>query len=536
MKFGSIKLAAAVAAIAFIFVNVAPASAEDAYVTAFAGDGYSVASVEEYGGFEQISIRQATANVVSSGIGESWLCVNGVDQGDCASGQAGVDINARQLLPNCDSAAQENCIAGLELIKPDGTSSLAVFSETVRTSEITPAMPEQGLWEAKGISLYNDTSSGTPVSYAVSVLMQMKYDPNQNRWFTYGMDAGLYPYRTEVGSYEATVPKNYLSAQGRRGIMIRNDSRCSWNDKTRCGIAQTLSPDTRIKLSLRVTSELTGWFRGRITKQNVSVGKFSATNNLVTIEGNPVNVPRMRAVLTPENSTPEQQEAIKSHGGGGGNTVFQNEIKYPFSNWGEFSWVEMFRGIARDTSAGQSTLWNVSTIQGGGSGSKCLSETGRVLGMVSTNATLYNGIVPEFKDGMLTYKVAGMHYAPDGKTLNEGTYDLLMQSDVARCLYGFSKAPISATVSVIGEGGEEKTAVTVVNEKDGWLHLAAYGFSFSAPTINIKLSQAADPSPTPSSQPQASGKKITITCVKGKLTKKVTAVSPKCPAGYKKKA
>jgi hypothetical protein len=33
----------------------------------------------------------------------------------------------------------------------------------------------------------------------------------------------------------------------------------------------------------------------------------------------------------------------------------------------------------------------------------------------------------------------------------------------------------------------------------------------------------------------ASTKKVTITCTKGKLTKKVTAVKPKCPAGYKKK-
>jgi hypothetical protein len=33
----------------------------------------------------------------------------------------------------------------------------------------------------------------------------------------------------------------------------------------------------------------------------------------------------------------------------------------------------------------------------------------------------------------------------------------------------------------------------------------------------------------------AVAKKITITCIKGKLTKKVTAVKPKCPAGYKKK-
>lgn len=30
-------------------------------------------------------------------------------------------------------------------------------------------------------------------------------------------------------------------------------------------------------------------------------------------------------------------------------------------------------------------------------------------------------------------------------------------------------------------------------------------------------------------------KKTTITCVKGKLTKKVTAINPKCPTGYKKK-
>ena len=34
---------------------------------------------------------------------------------------------------------------------------------------------------------------------------------------------------------------------------------------------------------------------------------------------------------------------------------------------------------------------------------------------------------------------------------------------------------------------------------------------------------------------EAAKKKITITCVKGNLTKKVTAVKPKCPNGYKKK-
>ena len=33
----------------------------------------------------------------------------------------------------------------------------------------------------------------------------------------------------------------------------------------------------------------------------------------------------------------------------------------------------------------------------------------------------------------------------------------------------------------------------------------------------------------------ASAKATTITCIKGKTSKKFTAVSPKCPAGYKKK-
>jgi hypothetical protein len=33
----------------------------------------------------------------------------------------------------------------------------------------------------------------------------------------------------------------------------------------------------------------------------------------------------------------------------------------------------------------------------------------------------------------------------------------------------------------------------------------------------------------------ASTKKMTIICTKGKLTKKVTAIKPKCPTGYKKK-
>jgi hypothetical protein len=39
----------------------------------------------------------------------------------------------------------------------------------------------------------------------------------------------------------------------------------------------------------------------------------------------------------------------------------------------------------------------------------------------------------------------------------------------------------------------------------------------------------------PAATKTVAARKTSITCVKGKTTKKVTAVSPKCPAGFKKK-
>jgi len=44
----------------------------------------------------------------------------------------------------------------------------------------------------------------------------------------------------------------------------------------------------------------------------------------------------------------------------------------------------------------------------------------------------------------------------------------------------------------------------------------------------------AAPAPSPTAKP-AAAKRITITCVKGKTTKKVTGTAPKCPSGFKKK-
>jgi hypothetical protein len=50
--------------------------------------------------------------------------------------------------------------------------------------------------------------------------------------------------------------------------------------------------------------------------------------------------------------------------------------------------------------------------------------------------------------------------------------------------------------------------------------LSAYNFTFSAPTIKVSLSQSKN-------------QRYAISCVKGKVTKKVTGTKPKCPRGFK---
>jgi hypothetical protein len=104
---------------------------------------------------------------------------------------------------------------------------------------------------------------------------------------------------------------------------------------------------------------------------------------------------------------------------------------------------------------------------------------------------------------------------------------------VARCIYGFTKAPIQAVVSIVSAEGENKVATTLIREKDGWLTLSANGFTFSSPVVRVKLSQEAEVAPVVAAKPIAP-KKSTITCAKGKTTKKVSGVKPKCPTGFKK--
>jgi phage gp45-like len=166
---------------------------------------------------------------------------------------------------------------------------------------------------------------------------------------------------------------------------------------------------------------------------------------------------------------------------------------------------------------------------------RCI-DNGTVVGMVTTNSNAYIAGPPVFADGVLSYKVSSPHYDPLGN-VQIGTYDLAIRSDVARCIYGFTSAPIQASISIVYDDGQSKSATTVVSERNNWLRLSAKGFTYSSPTLKVSLTQEGRAIEATEVAPLSlnKAKKSTIICVKGTLIKKVNAVKPKCPNGYKRK-
>jgi hypothetical protein len=107
-------------------------------------------------------------------------------------------------------------------------------------------------------------------------------------------------------------------------------------------------------------------------------------------------------------------------------------------------------------------------------------------------------------------------------------------------------------LAIVNNGENQRIATENLGERNGWVFLSAAGFTFSDPTIKVKLTQdppAPSPTPTPSATPtptpSASAIPATVaspavkanpkavTCIKGKKTKKYA--NGKCPRGWKKK-
>ena len=326
---------------------------------------------------------------------------------------------------------------------------------------------------------------------------------------------------------------------------------------TQCALPYSLPKEISFGFSLRLNTNLSGWLHGRMKNAVIDYKTVSGLTNL-TVTANPIAVPLIDVWSKSDELSDAHVSAYQNQFWAGeamhypatnenlGLPILDSEktrtgmknisFKHVNTNFSQSAMDNflLWLGVAKDKAAAMPTQWRLGTMTDNGSGQvrECLDKEKALAGVVTTNSTMYLDGPPIFKDDTLDYKVASTHFEADGTTVFKGTYELIMSSSVARCIYKFTAAPISATVSITSENGEANAATTVVNEKNGWLKLGAYGFTFSSPTVRVKLAQEKI---IPKASVTVPAKKSSITCVKGKTSKKVTAVNPKCPTGYKKK-
>ena len=317
---------------------------------------------------------------------------------------------------------------------------------------------------------------------------------------------------------------------------------CVSNSSTQCAAPYSLPQDIAFGMKVRFQSSMTGWLHGRVENPTVAYQSTPTGGSVITMKAQATKVPVFQVwekysdisqslkTLLAEKSIARISSWFTGPGGASNEDLATDTKKSITRHGGEIFDEKEMRNMlawmpyADDKAAALPSVWAFRTMNGNMQQmNPCLGQTGSLNGVVTTNSTQYIDGPPTLNaaTNTLDYKVASPHLTPTGDVF-KGTYNLLLKSSVARCLYNFSNAPIQASISIQNESGVSSIATTVVNEKDGWLRLSASGFTFSSPTIKVKLTQA--------STSKVSKK---VTCVKGKSTKTFTA--DKCPSGWKKK-
>jgi len=488
-------------------------------------------------------------------------------------------LTGYMVLPPCQADITQWCIDGLSIYKK---SAITVIDKAklLRQTDgpIVRANPKIGLPQGGTISLWNApgvaNSSGSE-NYAVYTILKGSKPYGDGPFVFHDFSSIVIPYsELNNGRYQTPKVTNTVYPNGQPGVSISGESmECGWTEVGKCGLIQDFSPDTRVKLSIRIGNSLSGWLMGRMVDPSISVSSIGNGQNLLEIDSKPAVVPKFYKVIKKSSVTQQLINADPGAGsgsGGGAHNVLAG-------NMGTVNALSAWEPLVDSKADALFTAWSISTTTTG-RGSNCLTDTSRLLGVVSTNAMTYEGQAPAFINNELRYQVAGLHLNPDGSVFS-GSYDLIMRSDTARCLYGFTKAPVSASVSIVSQNGSSSVTTALLSESSGWLHLGVNDFHFSNPMISVKFDQSVSttaevtptptptssstptptpsptptptssstpsptstptssstPTPTPSQQGSASSKLPQIRCMKGKAVKVIVGKNAKCPAGYVKK-
>ena len=442
---------------------------------------------------------------------------------------------ASVILPRCINESTPWCIESLNIQRTGMKPNQTEFLRQVKGIK-TPAYPDLGFPAGSTISLWKSTNifnGGGTDTYAVYVMVRFVKLPGKLPSIV-NMSATVLPYVEITEGMDSSNQKYYESQylrdsqeDGSEKLQIIGGSKeCAWTENRVCGLVAEFPKDVEVSLSMRVGNKLTGWFMGRLQNPAITTAILDKGQNLLKIKAYPVEVPKFYATVQKENLTPDLASTWMTDGWGTKNPQGVYVTKSNFAD--VFRILDKWKSVAQNKAAGSIRTWAFDSMLSG-VGTKCFSNSNVILGFVTTNAMVYEGTAPNFKNGYLDFRVAGLHLNSD-ESVFEGTYDLVLRKSVAQCIYGFVDAPITATISIIKNDTEEKISNFKVSEsgagKEKWVKISASGFTFSSPMLRVKFYPKKTLNPTSIKS---------IICLKGQSLKKVTGISPKCPSGFTKK-
>lgn len=476
--------------------------------------------------------------------GNTYLCES-LDQPFCANSTF-TNWDAIVIAPPCSIDSSSLCINEFKVIDESGTAHTASLIRIIKTRSSFKGDLSKNLPTGSTTSLWKvDTGSGV-ATFAIHMKEQLQVENVKTDNFKpVNFELSIAEYIERSVPEAQTIGSSVMAyPDGKQGLInsgTPSKINCAWQEQGTCGVEQVLNPNLRLQLSFQIQNELQGWLHGRLTDAEVNSEPINEKLSMMTISGRPSFVPTVSAFVPYTETTPEMKAmyANNSH------AAIGDTVGYVIPSVGNaaLNYLSVFSNVLKDKATSKIGIWSVGSISPAAASVRnpCLINSKGFIGLVTSNAMVYEDAPPTLEDGTFNYKVGGLHYNPDGSVFS-GYYGFTISSSVVRCLYEMTPAPILASVSITGAAGEEKVFTTTFVEENNWVRLSASGFSFSNPEIKVKFTQAqppkVNPSPSPtttaSSKPSASPLKQ-IFCIKGKVIKKILAINPKCPSGFRKR-
>ena len=337
-------------------------------------------------------------------------------------------------------------------------------------------------------------------------------------WTTQGFGAfgydGIY---VDVKAANDFVPWVYVDVQP---TLTTSGSARLASQSTNTNAPADLDPSIIISIQLRMGNFQSGVSFGVGTDVSIDT-KVEGGNTVITVEGNPVLVPQAKSSKDCTGNAGIASSLVRQ---------FQTVL------------------VPQNDPLGFSVE--------GGSGKLYVGSNG----LCKLSTPMWDPDQKKFR-----YTASAPRLAPDGATVNKGFYRAIIPVADAKALWGLTNpndAAKALVVSIMTAEGGSKVALSSISVRNSNIIIDVSNFDFPDPALDIALNPAynansaaasanqnsSGPSATGSTKatdanqktttPVATGsvkKTTTITCVKGKTIKKVTAVKPVCPKGYTKR-